>query len=116
MKDQVTNEKAPVTNIENPIGQLAHALEEQYSRTLLSDIRDEDKRECNFVPRSFKEEIQEQTLVKEKKNELTNEEELLVENRQVEEHHLQITIENVLIGNDKFNFPTDFMTLGMEED
>ena len=29
MKDQVTNEEASVTHIENPIGQLSHALEEQ---------------------------------------------------------------------------------------
>ena len=49
MKDQVTNEEAHVTNVENPIGQLAHALEEQYSRTLPSNRKDEDKRECNFV-------------------------------------------------------------------
>ena len=55
MKDQVTNE-AHVTNVGNPVRQL-HALKEQYSRTLPSDIKDEDKRECNFVPLSFKEEI-----------------------------------------------------------
>ena len=88
MKYQVTNEEAPMKNIENIIGQLTHALEEQYSTTLLSDIKDEDKRECNFVPMSFKEEIQEPTLVEEKNNELANEKELLVEKRQVEEHHL----------------------------
>ena len=87
MKDQVTNEEAPVTNIENSIGQLAYALEEQHFKTLPSDIKDEDIRECNFVPLSFKEEIQEPTLVEEKKNELANEEELLVEKKQVEEHH-----------------------------
>ena len=52
MKDLVTNEEAPVTNIENPIGQLAHALDEQYSTILPSDIKDENKRECNFVPMS----------------------------------------------------------------
>ena len=51
-------EEASVTNIENPIRQLAHALEEQYSRTLPSDIKDEEKIECNFVPMSFKEDIQ----------------------------------------------------------
>ena len=48
MKYQVTNEKALVINIENPIGKLIHALEEQHSRTLPSDIKDEDKRECNL--------------------------------------------------------------------
>ena len=53
MKDKFSNEEAPMTNLENPIGQLAHALKEQYSRPLTSDIKDEDKRECNFVPLSF---------------------------------------------------------------
>ena len=116
MKDEVINEEASVTNLENPIRQLAHALEEQYSRTLLSDIKDEDIRECNFVPLRLEEEIQDPILVKEKKNELANEEELLVEERQVKEQHPRKTIENVFIGIDKFNFPIAFMTLGMEED
>ena len=49
MKDKFCNENALVTNLENPIRQLAHALEEQYSRPLPSNIKDEDKRECNFV-------------------------------------------------------------------
>ena len=115
-KDQVTDEEAPVTNLENAIGQLAHALEKQHFRTLLSDIKDEDIRECNFVPLSFKKEIQELTLVEEKKNELANKKELLVEKRQVEEHHPRTTIENVLVGINKFNFLIDFVTLGMEED
>ena len=88
MKDKVNNEEALVKNLENPISQRAHALEEQYSRPLPSDIKDEDKREYNFVPLSFEEEIQEPTLVEEKKNELANEEELLVEKRQVKEQHL----------------------------
>ena len=55
-------------------------------------------------------------MVEEKKNELANEEELLVEERQVEDQHLRKTIENVLVGIDKFNFPIDLVTLGMEED
>ena len=105
----------PMTNVENPIGQLDHALEDQYSRTLPRDIKDEDKRECNFVPMSFKEKIQEPTLVEEKKNELANQKELLIKKRQVEDHHSQITIENVLDGIYKLNFPIDFVTLGMEE-
>ena len=48
MKVQVINEEATVTNLENPTGQLAHALDEQHFRTLPSNIKDEDKRECNF--------------------------------------------------------------------
>ena len=39
-----------------------------------------------------------------------------MEKRQVEEQHPWTTIENVLVGIDKFNFPIDFVTLGMEED
>ena len=116
MKDQVTNEEAPVTNLENPTGQLAHALEEQHFRTILSDIKDEDIRECNFVPLSFKEEIQEPTLFDEKKSELANEEKPSVEKRQVEEHHPRTTTEYVLVGIDKFNFPIDLVALGIEED
>ena len=54
-------------------------------------------------------------MVKEKKNELANEKELLVEKRQVEEQHPRKTIENVLVGIDKFNFPIEFFTLGMDE-
>ena len=57
MTDKSSNEEASVTNLENPIGQLAYALEERYSRPLPRDINDENKRECNFVPLSFEEEI-----------------------------------------------------------
>ena len=39
-----------------------------------------------------------------------------MEKRQVEEHLMRTTIENVFVGIDKFNFPIDFVTMGMEED
>ena len=39
-----------------------------------------------------------------------------MEKRQVEKQHPRKTIENVLFGIDKFNFPIEFVTLGMEED
>ena len=68
------------------------------------------------VTLSFEEEIQDLTLVEEKKIELADEEELLMEKRKVEEKHPWTTIENVLVGIDKFNFPIDFVTLGREED
>ena len=45
MKDKVTNKKDHVTNLENPFGQLAHALEKQHYRTLPSNIKDEDVRD-----------------------------------------------------------------------
>ena len=116
MKDQVTNEEAPVKSFENPTRQLAHALEEQHFRTLPSDMKDEDIRECKFVPLSFKEEIQEPALIKEKKNEPAYEGELLMEKRQFEGHYPQTIIENVLVRIEKFTFPIDFVTLGLEED
>ena len=55
-------------------------------------------------------------MVEEKKNELANEEEQLMGKRQVKEQHSQTTVENVLVRINKFNFPIDFATLGMEED
>ena len=42
MKNKVTNEEDNMMNIENPIGQLVHALEEQYLSPLPSDIKDKD--------------------------------------------------------------------------
>ena len=39
-----------------------------------------------------------------------------MEKRQVEEQHPWKTIENVLVGINKFNFPIDFFTLGMDKD
>ena len=67
------------------------------------------------MPLRVEAEIQDPTLVEEEKNEVANEKELFMENRQVEEQHPHTTIENVLVGINKFNFPIDFMTLGMEE-
>ena len=49
-------------------------------------------------------------------NELAIEEEPVLKTMQVEEQHLRIKIENVLIGVDQFNFPIDSLTFGMEED
>ena len=49
------------------------------------------------MPLSFKEKIQDLTLVGEKNNVLTNEEELLVEKREVEEQHPRKKIENVVV-------------------
>ena len=75
MKDKFSNEEVPVTNIENPNGQQAHELEKQYSKPFPSDKQDEDIRECNCVPLRVDEEIQDPTLVKQKKNANANEEE-----------------------------------------
>ena len=116
MKDKITNEEAPMMNIENLIAQLVHALEEQYLSPLPSDIKNEDIREYKFSTLSFEEEIQDPMFVEEKMNELANEEKILVEERKVEEQHSWITNENVLVGIYKLNFPIDFVTLGMEED
>ena len=65
---------------------------------------------------SFEEELLSLTLVEKNDNELSIKEEPLLEKMQVEEQHPGITIENVLVRVDKFNFPIYFLTLGMEED
>ena len=41
---------------------------------------------------------------------------LLMEKRQAEEHHFLIRMENVLVRIDKFSFPIECVTMGMEED
>ena len=64
----------------------------------------------------FEQEIQDLTLVEEKKSELANEEELSVEERQSEEQHPWIIIEIVLFGIEKFYFPIEFVTLVLEDD
>ena len=60
----------------------------------------------------LKKEFQVPSLVM--KNELVKEEKLPWEERQVKEQHPWKTIDNVLVGIDKFNFPVDFLTFGME--
>ena len=100
--------------LETQIENLIPRLKEQSSRPL-PDIEDKDIWEHERVLLSF--DILGQPLVeKEKNNESVIEEESLLEKIQVEEGHTGIKIENVLVGIDKFNFPIDFVTLGMEED
>ena len=64
----------------------------------------------------FEEEFQDPTLVEEKKNEFVIEEEQLLEKMQVEEQQSRITIKNVLVGINNFNFPINSVTWGMDED
>ena len=75
---------------------------------------EEDIGECNLVFQNLKEEIQQSLLVEEKKNEYANEKELSMEKRQAKEHHMLIRMENVLVGIDRFSFPIDCVTVGME--
>ena len=73
-------------------------------------------RECESINLSLKEELSSPRLVEDKDNELVIEEEPLLRTMQVEEQHPWTKIENVLVGVDKFNFPIDSLTLGMEKD
>ena len=41
---------------------------------------------------------------------------LLLKKMKVEKKHLGIIVENVLIRDEKFNFPIDFVTCSREED
>ena len=54
-------------------------------------------------------------LVEKKDKDLAIEEKPLFEKMQVEEQHPRITIENVLVGVDKFNFPINFFDFGHEK-
>ena len=49
-------------------------------------------------------------------NELSSEEDPILKTMQVKEQHPWMRIENVLVGVDKFNFPIDSLTFGIEED
>ena len=102
--------------METQIGQLALAINEKYSSSLSSDIEDDDIRECDVVTLSFEVELPGLTMVEKKEKELAIEEESLLKKMQVEEKHFGIIVENVLVMVDKFNFPIDFLTWGMEED
>ena len=73
---------------------------------------DKDILDRDTLPLMLEQEFQVPSLVI--KNELAKEEKLPWEERQVEEKHPWKTIDNVLVGIDKFNFPIDFLTFGMK--
>ena len=73
---------------------------------------DKDILDRDTIPLMLEQEFQIPSLVM--KNELAKEEKLPWEERQVEEQHMWKTIDNVLVVIDKFNFPVDFLTFGME--
>ena len=81
---------------------------------LLNLALKEDKNilDRDTIPLMLEQEFQVPSL--DMKNELAKDEKLPWEERQVEEQHLWITIDDVLVGIDKFNFPVDFLTFGME--
>ena len=70
--------------------------------------------ECDKMSLVLEGEFQAPSLVE--KNELAIEEESSLREKQVEKKHSEIIIENVLDGIEDFNFPTDSLTFGMEED
>ena len=47
---------------------------------------------------------------------LASEEELVLKEMQVEKKHLELLVENVLVGVEDLNLPIDSLTFGMEED
>ena len=81
---------------------------------LLNLALKEDKNilDRDTIPLMLEQEFQVPSL--DMKNELAKDEKLPWEERQVEEQHLWITIDDVLVGIDKFNFPVDFLTFGIE--
>ena len=108
--------------------ELEKLLKEQSSRQLLSNIKNNDIRECESIPLSLEEELSSLTLDEDKntiecdkmtlvleeelknptfveKNELVIDEEPLLKEKQVEKQHLELIMENVLVGVEDFNFP-----------
>ena len=108
--------------------ELEKLLKEQSSRQLLSNIKNNDIRECESIPLSLEEELSSLTLDEDKntiecdkmtlvleeelknptfveKNELVIDEEPLLKEKQVEKQHLDLIMENVLVGVEDFNFP-----------
>ena len=74
--------------------------------------KDKDILDRDTIPLMLEQEFQVPSLVM--KYELAMEEKLPWQQRQVEEQHSWKTIDNVLVGIDKFNFPVDFLNFGME--
>ena len=70
--------------------------------------------DCHKMPMILEGEFQVSSLVE--NNDLVIDEEPLLEEKQVEKQHLKLIMENVLIGVEDFNFPTNSLTFGMEED
>ena len=94
--------------------ELTKAIKEQSSRQLPSDLKNDDIWECESVTLRLEEEFLSSTLIEDKDNEIAIEEKPLLKSIQVKEQHPSIKIENVFVGVDKFNFPIDSLTFGME--
>ena len=90
------------------------SFEEKLIYALWNEVK-KDRRECNNMLLRIKEEITYPIVVEVKENEYANEVELTMEMRKGEEQHQQTKFENVFVGIDKFNFPIDIVTLGIEE-
>ena len=90
------------------------SFEEKLIYALWNEVK-KDRRECNNMLLRIKEEITDPIVVEVKENEYANEVELTMEMRKGEEQHQQTKFENVFVGIDKFNFPIDIVTLGIEE-
>ena len=88
------------------------SLEDEFSNSKLDENK--DIMECDKMPLVLEVELQNPTLVE--KNELAIDEEWLLEEKQVEKKHLELIIENVLVGVEDFSFLIDYLTFGIEED
>ena len=119
--------------------ELKKPQKEQSSRQLPSDTKNDDIRESESISLSLEEELSSLTLDEDKnimecdqmplvlegklknltlveKNELVSDEETSLKEKQVENEHLKLKVENVLIRVEDSNFPIDCLTFGMEED
>ena len=119
--------------------ELEKVIKEQSSRQLPSNTKNDDIRESESISLSLEDELSRSTLDEEKdiiesdkmplvlegellvpslveKNDLAIVEELLLEEKKVEKKHLELIMENILVGVEDFYFSTKSLNFGMEKD
>ena len=87
------------------------SLEEELSSTTLDE--DKNKMECDKMPLVLERELKNPTLIE--TNELVSNEELSLKDKQIEKEHPKLIVENVLVGVEDFLFRLDYLSFGMEE-
>ena len=93
-------------------GNITLSLEDELSHLTLDE--EMNAIECDKIPLVLEGDLQDYTLVE--KNELSIDEKPSLEEKQVEKEHLELIVENVLVGVEDFYFPIESLTFGIEED
>ena len=119
------NTNARLKNVEAQIGHLVQAFKEKFSRTSPSNTLP-NPNECIDTPLSSVQKFPILKFVEEGENEMEIEKNALLNNLEnkkslvdklkFEEESQVVAIENVLVKIDRFTFPLDFVTWGIEGD